>query len=132
LGHIFMVTSLPHSEKKNQFRQFFMYTSARFVDLSRQESPNITTAEVCRDTYVTSERSLNALRLDRRQSVYCSRVQKRFMLVHLTESTCSNNGRRESVCFSGRLRAISESPVTWPPSPGWSSVPRPDHRKRTV
>jgi hypothetical protein len=38
--------------------------------------------------------------------------QKRCVLVHLTESTCSNNGRRESVCFSGRLRAISDSPVT--------------------
>jgi hypothetical protein len=38
--------------------------------------------------------------------------QKRCVLVHLTESTCSKNGRRESVCFSGRLRAISDSPVT--------------------
>jgi hypothetical protein len=37
--------------KKTHFRWFFMYTSARFVVLSRQEIPNITTAEVCWDTY---------------------------------------------------------------------------------
>ncbi len=38
--------------KKKPFGKFLMYISGRFVVLSRQESPNITNAEVCRDIYV--------------------------------------------------------------------------------